>query len=101
MVLPIGGGGSWVRDRGRRGRNRAIDRSTEDLERLIDDGELRGVEPIEELPKLALIEFPEPLEERMRLRRHGDDDLATIARVGAAAKQSEIHEPVHQLTRGR
>ena len=40
----------------------------EDHERLLDDGELVGVEPAEQLAQLALVEFAEPLEQRDRAR---------------------------------
>ena len=54
--------------RRRRRRGQAVDRSIEDRDRLVDAGELLGIEPAEQPAKLALVELPKTLEEVVRLR---------------------------------
>ena len=56
------------RDGGGGRRQAPVDGAMEDLEGLVHDGQLIGVEATEQLPQLALVELAESLEERRRPR---------------------------------
>src|SRR3954451_14091787 len=79
----------------------AVDRWVEDRDRLVDAGELVGIEPPEQSAKLALVELSKTLEEVVRLGRRRDDDMASVAGVFTAFEKIELDETVDELARRR
>ena len=67
----------------------------------LDDVELVGLELVQQLAKLALVQLAEAFEEGDRVRRRADDDLAAVVRFLVPLEQSHLDQPVGQLARGR
>ena len=62
--------------------------AVEDLHGPFDDGQLVGVEARQQVAQLAQVELAEALEERLRIGRRRDDDLAAIVGVVVPLEQA-------------